>query len=46
MDANYTFDQKLGYERISLEDLVMDEETKITLKFGEVRIIFINFMKH
>lgn len=36
MDANYTFDQKLGHKSVTLEDLVFNEETVKIVKFGEV----------
>lgn len=36
MDANYTFDQKLGCENISLEELVLNEEVDKVVTFGQV----------
>lgn len=44
MDANYTVDSKLGFQSISLEDLPFNEETDMVVKFGEVIIIFHNYM--
>lgn len=41
MDANYTFDQKLGCENISLEDLVLNEEAIKVVAFGQVIILLI-----
>ena len=42
MDANYTFDQKLGCENISLEHLVLNEEVKKAVTFGQVIMLPIN----
>ncbi|XP_015931209.3 cytosolic phospholipase A2 isoform X1 [Parasteatoda tepidariorum] len=44
MDANYTVDQKLGCEKISLVDLELNEEKIITVKFGKVTEISLQLL--
>ncbi|GIY97974.1 cytosolic phospholipase A2 [Caerostris extrusa] len=44
MDSNYTVDRKLGSEKVSLVDLVLNEESTVTVKFNEVTEIILKLL--
>ncbi|KAG8200420.1 hypothetical protein JTE90_000503 [Oedothorax gibbosus] len=44
MDANFTVDHKIGVSKISLVDLILNEESTVTVKFNEVSEIILKLL--